>query len=383
MRIGFDAKVLTSEKSGTAVYLCRLVEQLVKLRPQIEIYLFSPEKICVDYESFLNHPQIRRVVPDLPKDQRRKWPARHLPKLLKEHKIDVFHQPSGVGGAVFFPPCPAVVTIFDLAPWIMRRFLLGWHSGWFFKLRTILWTRIASKVLTISECSKKDIMRLCHVSDDHVVTTHLGADDIDETLISPEEAREILSKHHLLDKTYVVNISGLSQKRRNPDFILEGFALFRRHAVQDVYLVFTGSVLKSDGFYERVARKAEMLGLKERMVITGFLSDRSLKATLSNAQASVVTSLYEGFGLPVTESFACGVPVIANSRGAIPEVAGDAAILIDPYDPEGLAEALKRLLENPTERQAFIDKGRERAKAFSWEKLAMQTLEVYQAVMKK
>lgn len=383
MRIGFDAKVLTGEKCGAANYLCRLVQNLVKLRPQIEIYLFSPEKICVDYEPFLEHPQVRRVMPDLPKSQRREWPGKHLPGLLKEHKVDVFHQPFGADGPVFLPPCPTVVTIFDLTPWVVQGLAQGWQEAWRYKIRHLLWTRIASKVLTVSDCSKKDIVRLCHVSANHVVATLPGADSVFDGPIGAEEERTTLEKYHLLDKKYIVNISGLSHKRRHPDFILEGFSLFRRHAIQDTYLVFTGSVLKAEGFYERVARKAEMLGLKERVIITGFLSDKSLKVVLSNAQASVVTSLYEGFSLPITESFSCGVPVIANSRGAMPEISGDAAILADPYDPSGLADALKRVLEDSVEREKFIRKGYERAKAFSWEKMAMETLETYLAVMKK
>jgi alpha-1,3-rhamnosyl/mannosyltransferase len=271
----------------------------------------------------------------------------------------------------------------DLIPWVVKGLFTSWHKELRYKVRNILWTRIAGKILTISECSKKDIMRLCHVSDKHVAAVHLGADDIYDGPISPEEERTILEKYNLLGKKYVVNMSGLNQKRRHPDFVLDGFAQFRRHATEDVYLVFTGSILKFEGFHERVMRKMEMSGVKDHVITTGFLPDKALKVVLSHAQISIVTSLYEGFCLPVTESFACGVPVIANSRGSIPEIALDAAILVDPYDPEGLAEALKRLLENPTERQAFIDKGRERAKAFSWEKLAMQTLEVYQAVMKK
>ena len=118
----------------------------------------------------------------------------------------------------------------------MQRLLLGWHSGWCYKLRTVLWTRIAGRVLTVSEASKKDILRLCHVSDQQAVVTHLGTDGIYDGQMTPEEVRGVLEKHHLSGKKYVVNISGLSQKRRNPDFILEGFSLFRRHAIQDVYL---------------------------------------------------------------------------------------------------------------------------------------------------
>jgi len=383
MRIGFDARVLTGEKCGTANYLCRLIQQLVKLRPQIEIYLFAGEKICVDYEPFLNAPQVHRVVLDLSRKERKKWPARYLPKLLKEYKIDVFHQPFNADGLLFIAPCPTVVTILDLIPWIVQGLFTSRMKELRYKFRNLVWTRLASRVLTISECSRRDIMRLCHVSGRQVVATLLGADDIYEGPISAEEEREILEKYNLSGKKYIVNMSGLTQKRRHPDFILDGFAQYRRHASDDVYLVFTGSIMKFDGFYDRAVRKMEMLGIRDRVITTGFVSDKVLKVILSHAQISVVTSLYEGFCLPVTESFACGVPVIANSRGSIPEIAQDAAVLVDPYDPQGLAEAIKRLMENSAERGALVAKGRQRNKFFSWEKMAMETLDVYQSVMKK
>lgn len=383
MRLGFDAKVLTREKYGGATYLCRLVQQLLKLRPQIEIYLFSAQKICVDYEPFLNHPQVRRVVLELSKKQRKRWPARYLPRLLREHKIEVFHQPFNADGPVFLPPCPTVVTILDLIPWVVKGLFTSWFKELRYKVRNILWTRIAGKVLTISQCSKKDIMRLCRVSDKHVVAAYLGADDIYEGAIAPAEEKEILQKYNLLDKKYIVNMSGLNQKRRYPDFILEGFSQFKRHVPADVYLVFTGSVMKYEGFYDRVLRKLDVMGIRDRVMITGFIPDKALKVILSHAQISVVTSLYEGFCLPVTESFACGVPVIANSRGSIPEIAQDAAVLVDPYDPAGLAEALRSLWNDPEQRRILVEKGRQRIQAFSWENMAMETLNVYQSVMRK
>ncbi|NTV29921.1 MAG: glycosyltransferase family 4 protein [Candidatus Omnitrophica bacterium] len=383
MRIGFDARVLTGEKCGTANYLCRLVQQLVKLRPHIEVFLFAPEKICVDYEPFLNHPQVHRVVLELKKSRRKHWPAWYIPKLLKQNRIDVFHQPFNADGPVFLPPCPTVVTILDLIPWVVKGLFTSRFKELRYKVRNLLWTRIARKVVTISECSKKDIVRLCHISDKQVMAAHLGADDIYEGPITPEEEREILDKYHLLDKRYVVNMSGLNQKRRHPDFILEGFAQFRRHVAADVYLVFTGSIMKYEGFYERVLRKMDMLGIRGRVIMTGFIPDKALKVILSHAEISVVTSLYEGFCLPVTESFACGVPVIANGRGSIPEIAQDAAVLIDPYDPDGLSEALRKLWDDPEQRRALIEKGYERNKSFSWEKMAMETLAVYQSVVGK
>ena len=171
-------------------------------------------------------------------------------------------------------------------------------------------------------------------------------------------------------------------KRRNLDLVLEGFARFHREVPDDVTLVFTGAIANAQGAFDRAQRKIGMLGIRDRVVTTGFLAEKTLQVVLENAEAVIVTSFYEGFPQSMVEAFAAGSAVIATDRGGVPEVAGEAAVIIDPYDPTALAEALKRLLGNDVERELYVEKRYERIREFTWQRTAQETLAVYRSILK-
>ncbi len=381
MRIGFDAVSLTKERSGVANYLSRLVRALVEADVDLQVVLFTPDKICVDYDIFINHPRIRRVVLDLPREERKKWTSKYLSRLLKEHAVDLFHQPGGGDMAIFHPPCPTVLTMHDLGPWIFNVFR-NWRKNLRYKVRSFLWAHQAVKVITGVEISRKDILGHCHVPSGRVVVIPYGADPVYDDELTLEESDDILRKYRLLGKRYVVNFSGLNTKRRNLDLVLDGFARFHREVADDVTLVFTGAIANSQGAFDRAQRKIGMLGIRDRVVTTGFLAEKTLQVVLENAEAVIVTSFYEGFPQSMVESFAAGTAVIATDRGGVPEVAGEAAVIIDPYDPTALAEALKRLLGNEVERELYVEKGYERIREFTWQRTAQATLAVYRSILK-
>ena len=381
MRVGFDAVSLTKERSGVANYLARLVRRLVEADADLQIVLFSPEKICVDYDLSINHPRIRRVSLDLAREERKKWTLKYLPRLLKEYNIDLFHQPGGGDMALFHPSCPTVLTIHDLGPWVLNVFR-NWRKGLRYKISTFLWAQQAARIITGVEVTRKDIVQCCHVPAKKIVLVPYGADAVYDAEIPMEESDDILRKYRLAGKRYVVNFSGLNIKRRNLDLVLDGFARFHREVPDDVTLVFTGSIANSQGAFDRAQRKIGILGIRDRVVTTGFLSEKALQVILENAEAVIVTSFHEGFPQSMVEAFAAGVAVIATDRGGIPEVAGEAAVIIDPYDPTALAEALKRLLGHEVERELYVEKGYARIREFTWERAAQETLAVYRAVLK-
>lgn len=381
MRIGFDANILTREKSATAYYLAQLVRGLVKFNPRLEIVLFSGDKVCVDYDPYINFPQIKRVTLDLPRAARKNWPVKFLPRLLKEYGIEVFHSPNQDGAALFRPGCPTVVTVLGMGDWIMAGAFPNWWSKVWYQLRHLAWSRIAARTIALSETTKKDLMRFCRLSDESVTVTLPGAGADDLFALSRTEIDQILARYDLLGKNYVINASGLSDRRHNVNFVLEGFAQYIRHSDSDLRLVLTGSV-NYTGAYALAMRKIEMLGIKDRVILTGFIPDRSFYALLRGARLAVVSSMYSGMSFALTECFLAGVPVIATDRGVFPEIAGEAAIMVDPYDPEGLSTTLRRLLENQVEYDLYVEKGVVRAKDFCWEKMARETLAVYQSLVK-
>ena len=250
MRIAFDAVSLTRERSATANYLAHLVHGLVEADQDVQIVLLAPDKICVDYDGLIHHPRVRRVIVDLVREERKKWGAKYLPRLVKEHGIDLFHQPGGLDVPLAHFSCPVVVTAHDMAPLVLNAFR-SWRKALRYRLRSLFWAHQAAKIMTGVEASRADIVRLCHVSADKVAAVPYGAAKVYEGDISPTEADDILRKYHLLGKRYVVNPGGLNYKRRNLDLVLDGFARFHRDAVEDVSLVFTGAIANSQGAFDR------------------------------------------------------------------------------------------------------------------------------------
>ncbi len=381
MRIAFDAESLTRERSAAANYLAHLVEGLVAADGDIQIVLLSPEKICVEYDRFIRHPRVRRVCADLPREQRRQWVAKYLPRLVKEHGVELLHQPGGLDMPPVRFSCPVIVTAHDMVPLVLNAFKF-WRKALRYRLRSFIWAHRAAKVMTGAEASRKDIIRLCHVRPDKVLAVPYGASKVHEDEIPAAEAESILRKYRLAGRRYVINPGGLSHKRRNLDLVLDGFARFHRDALEDVALVFTGAIANSQGAFDRAQRKIGILGLRERVITTGFVAEKTLQVILDNAQAAVVTSFYEGFPQSMAEAFASGTAVIATDRGGVPEIAGEAAVIIDPYDPPALAQALRRLLCNDVERELYVEKGYERARELLWQRMAQETLGVYRSVLK-
>ncbi|MBF0595097.1 MAG: glycosyltransferase family 4 protein [Candidatus Omnitrophica bacterium] len=381
MRIGFDANVLTKEKSAGAYYVSQLVRALVAFNPRLEIFLFSADKVCVDYDHDVHFPQVKRVTLDLPREARKAWPAKYIPGLLKEYKIDVFHFPYQDGTPLYRPGCPTVVTVMGMGDWIMSGSFAGWWEKRRYQLGHLAWSRLATRTIALSETTKKDLMRLCRVSPDTIAVTLPGAGSGDLFSLTNQEADAVIERYGLLGKDFVVNASGLSDRRHNINFVLEGFAQYLRESKSDVKLVVTGSV-NYEGAHARAMRKMEILGIKDKVILTGFIPDKVFYAFLRNARAAIVSSMYSGISFAMTESFAAGVPVIASGSGAFAEIAGEAAIMIDPYDVQGLTAALQRLLENQVEHDLYVEKGVTRVKEFSWEGTARQTLDVYTSLVK-
>jgi len=273
------------------------------------------------------------------------------------------------------------VTIFDLAPWAMGFAAKGVIGALRYRARHLAWSRIAHRTFTLTETVRQDVIKRFRVSSDAVVVTPLGCDEAaPQTEVSTAAEERILKKYRLDGRTYVISISGLDRSRRNPLFLLEAFAECHRYLPDDLYFVFTGNSFQNPGEYERALHRMEMLGIKDRVVMTGFVSDQVFQVLVANAAVSVVTPFYSGTPMAVLDAFAYGVPLVASDRGAIPEIAGEAAVFVDPYDSKAIANAVRGLIERPIEHETYAEKGLNRAKEFSWERMAEKTLASYQEV---
>ena len=163
---------------------------------------------------------------------------------------------------------------------------------------------------------------------------------------------------------------------KNLERSLEAFALLN---LKEYKFVIGGK--KDPRFFPRVRKKVDALSLKDRVVFLDYVPEENLPHLYSEAAAFVFPSLYEGFGLPPLEAMACGCPVVVSNTASLPEVCGNAAYYVDPYDVENIAEGIYKVIMNQTLRQNLIKKGLERAKFFSWEKSAEEHLKVFREVL--
>jgi glycosyltransferase involved in cell wall biosynthesis len=172
---------------------------------------------------------------------------------------------------------------------------------------------------------------------------------------------------------------GTLEPRKNLTTLLHAYAMLRAEwPGEDLKLVVAG---RTGWLYTDIFDTVKRLALDEEVIFTGFVDDEDLPDLYRGAQLFVFPSLYEGFGLPILEAMASGVPVITSATASMPEVAGDAAILVDPHDSEAIAEGMAQVLAEDRLRQAMIQKGLARARRFTWDTVAQNTLEVYAALV--
>lgn len=233
----------------------------------------------------------------------------------------------------------------------------------------------AAQVIAVSEATKRDLVELYPVDPGRVTVVPHG---VDRDLFRPAPSDEIegVRRRFGINGPYLFFVGGI-EPRKNLPRLVRGFARIAGEA--DAVLVVAGASVPWNP--EGRAELAQVLAgipedLRRRIVFAGYLADRDKVALLSGAEALVFPSLYEGFGLPVLEAMACGTPVLTSNVSALPEVAGDAAILVDPLDEESIADGMKRLLDDRGLRGRLRAAGLARAGGFSWRETARKTAAV-------
>lgn len=292
-----------------------------------------------------------------------------LPRILRRHQVDLLHSPHFL--LPLIRPCPAVVTIHDVIYLACREDLPSRLGRVYYRLMMSAAVRLARRVITDSEFSKRDIVR------------HLGADAGKIEVIYPGVSREFrpvndpatrlaVRRKYGIKRDYVL-YTGIYKPRKNHAGLLRAFERFLAFG-GDADLVIAGPM--KNGEFE-LHRLAGELGFPSRLRLTGFVPDDELCALYSGARLYACPSIYEGFGFTVLEAMACGAPVVCSAQTSLPEVAGDAAWYANPRIPEEFGEALYRVFTDSDLRTALIAKSAENLKRFCWERAARQTLAVY------
>jgi glycosyltransferase involved in cell wall biosynthesis len=287
--------------------------------------------------------------------------------------LNLLHDPIGLAP---FSLCHSyrLVTIHDVFP-----LSFPGHSTIFEDLLYRFWLPLIlthfDVIITVSQNSKQDICKFLHIGDQKVIV--IPAASTKHFRYLPQEEVSMLLARYGVIRPYILYV-GSVEPRKNLLRMLDAYQLLLRWSDRWKFMI-----VGARNYWKSypVAQKVEQLGLQDQVIFTGYIPDEDLPALYNGAELFCFPSLYEGFGLPVLEAMACGVPVVTSNCSSLPEVAGDAAILVDPYNVDEIADAMKRVLSDRELAQELRHLGLERAKQFSWEKTARETIAVYEKVL--
>ena len=368
MRIAIDARKLRDYGIGT--YIRNLLRHLSRLDHSTEYVLLCREEDC-DIAAALgdNFRSVREQSPAYSvREQLR------IPLDLRRERADLFHAPHYVLPP--FTPCRSVVTIHDCIHLRFPQYLRS-RIGYAYA-RASLWaaTHQSDRILTVSEASKRDILRYFSIPDQKI---QVIPNALDERFNQPPAAEEVarVKERYQLNDPFVL-YAGNIKPHKNLERLIEAFNMFRGPGLEHVKLLIIGDEISK---YATLRRAVHRLKLHKHVRFFGFVPHQTLAVLYRLAAVFVFPSLYEGFGLPPLEAMASGAPVITSNVSSLPEVVGDAAILIDPYDPEAIADAMRRVLTDETLRQQLKERGLVRARHFSWDRSVRRVHEIYQEVL--
>lgn len=300
------------------------------------------------------------------------WEQAIQPVHVRREEIDLLHSLAFVQPVVL--PCPGVITIYDLTFMLLperlravRRLYLRWGTRYS--------ARRAQGIIAISTSTKRDIIKLLGIAERKVYVVPCGVDEDFRPPDNQQALDDFRTKRGLPEE--MILFLGTIDPRKNLASLLRGFALLKRR-LQIPHLVIAGA---KGWHHQEVFSLADELGLRDDVAFPGYIPREELPLWYAAARLFVYPSLYEGFGLPPLEAMACGTPVVTSNTSSLPEVVGDAGIMVNPESAEEIAEAMHRALTDRELRGELREKGLNRAKGFSWQRAAQQTVQVYEQAM--
>ncbi len=380
LTIGIDAsRAARAHRTGTETYSLELIKALAGLTSsQRRLRLYTPHP--PQHTAWPNSPFVEtRIIP-----WPRLWTHLRLAVELHQHPPDVLFVPAHV--LPLYCPVPAVVTVHDLG----YRHYPEAHRP--FDRRYLDWTtrrhtRVARHIIADSLATKQDLLDFYAANPNQINVVYLGRDEKLARVTDPQLIAQTKAKYHI-DGDYLLYI-GTLHPRKNLVRLVEAFHQAILNLTgrggstsdkdvsglnqQSLKLVIAG---KRGWLYNAIFKRVQSLGLTERVIFPGYVDDHDKPALLSGALVYVFPSLYEGFGLPVLEAMACGTPVLTSNISSLPEVAGEAALLVNPNHTEEIAGGLVQLMTNANLRQQLIERGYGQIHEFSWPRAATQVLEI-------
>lgn len=390
MKIGINALSINPKPTGGGTtYILELVKHLSQIDQRNDYFLFirSDSKQYFD----LYGPNFRFIsIPVLPLF------SIAFRVLVEQFIVPLFAWRYGLN-VLFWPgetlpywkPCASIMVIQSLLHFHRHEVssltyidpkLQARARIWYYKYFTPRSALRADRIVTVSENAKREIAEFLNINDSKISVIYHGVKShFNEIGISKEKSTEDTISTFNLNPGYLLYVGAVSP-HKNIEKLLATLSVLRDHHSITCQLVLAGP--DYSGYASHLRSIADRLGISEQIVFLGYVPYEKLPFLYHRAKVFVLLSLCESFGLPILEAMACGCPVVCSNVSSLPEIAGDAAVLVDPNDPLSVADAIKVLLEDEEYRRSIIAMGKKRVMNFSWDQAASQTIEVIEGVVK-
>jgi glycosyltransferase involved in cell wall biosynthesis len=367
MLVGFEASSLRGCKSGVGYYTENLLSSIMRVAPEHDYVLFSNREMNGTWQRLGSERLYdRRHFP-----VRALWMQTVLPASLRDVMPDVCHFTNYL--APLSCTCPQIVTIYDMTIFITPRY----HDFKKLVLDRTLIPRVAKRadaIITVSNSARYDILRHLKVPREKV-NVIMGAVSSHFHPIVDQARLDAVRNKYGLHQPFILYV-GTIEPRKNLTRLIQAFADLKRSGLPHKLVI----VGQSGWHVGPIFAEVEHLGLTKDVIFTGYVPFEDLPVLYSLCETMAFPSLYEGFGLPVLEAMACGAAVVTSRSSSLIEVAGDAALLVNPLSVDEIADSLRRLHQDPDLRASLREQGIARAAHFTWEAAARSTLDLYEKV---
>jgi len=372
MRVGISAYATDSGKSGISQYAANVIGRLPVLAPEHRYTVFINDADAAWARTW--HPDLEIVsLPDWTAHPVASifWHLAALPGQLRRHRCDVVFLPAGNRRLGWRYGVPSVGTVHDFSQLHVPQKYDAFRMFYIMHVLPRMMRRL-TRVISVSESTRRDLESFARVEPGRIRVIYNGADLTRFVAQDRAAAKSRVSRELGLPADFLLYLARLEHPGKNHVRLVEAFDRFKRETGLPHKLVLVGS--RWNGA-ELIDAKVKELGLEAEVIFPGFVPNETLPALYAAADALVFPSLFEGFGIPVLEAMACGTPVCASDVSSIPEVVGDAGLLFDPLDPQAIADAMGRILQDRDLRERLRAAGLAQASRFTWDDAAAQVLE--------
>ncbi len=383
MKIVIDTLSVKSTHHGVGTYIINIINHLKEIDQKNDYSILVSRK-NKKYFTLPDRPNFKTIQITFWNPLRPVWEVGYLPLIIKREKADIFWIPRHMIWP--FKICKQIFTIHDLTSFIPDLVKTYPSTILYYHQKAVLWAiKHGEKLIAVSHSTKQDLMKLFSVAENKIEVIHNGVDDIFQPIHSSKLLSQVKDKYRLPEK-FIFTVSVLEPKKNTENLIRAYAELIKNKKMsedlQNYKLVIGGSI-KYGWKNNRIFHLVKTMNLENNIIFTDFIEHEDLPVVYSLATVFAFPSLYEGFGLPVAEAMACGTPVITSNISSLPEVAGDGAILVNPYDVSSIAQGIHEVLTDSTKRMTMLKKGLENAKRFSWRKAAEEILQIFDEVYHK